>query len=75
MQSYQDAEKPRAPLLWGESKRAGTVQPRGTFREDLVNMYKYLKGGAKKTEPDSFQWCPLPGEEVLSTAWNTDGSL
>jgi len=29
--------------------------------------YVYLMGGIKKTDPDSSQGCPVPGEEAVST--------
>lgn len=32
----------------------------------------YLEG-AKKTEPDCSQWCPVSGQETVGTNWNTGG--
>jgi len=39
---------------------------------DLVNLYKYPKvftqrESAKRTEPGSFQWCPVAGPEATGT--------
>ena len=37
------------------------------LREDLIKGYKYLKGGVKRMEPGSVQWCPVLGEEAMGT--------
>ena len=31
--------------------------------------------GAKKMEPNSFQWCPVPGQEEMVLNWNTADSI
>lgn len=31
--------------------------------------------GARKTEPGSFQWCPMTGQEAVGTHWNTRCSV
>ena len=31
--------------------------------------------GAKRTEPGSFQWCPVTGQEAMGTNWKTEGSI
>ncbi|KAK4826406.1 LOW QUALITY PROTEIN: hypothetical protein QYF61_008693, partial [Mycteria americana] len=48
-----------APDIQGEAERAGTAQPREEKAQgDLINVYKYLMGGVKKTEAGSSQWYP-----------------
>jgi len=48
--------------------RAGTAQPADEKAQGgLISVYKYLKGGTKKTEPDCFWWCPLTGPEAMGT--------
>jgi len=37
------------------------------LRGDLINAYKYLNGGVRRTGPDSFQWCPVTGQGVMGT--------
>ena len=32
-----------------------------------MNVCKNLMEGAKKTEPGSFQWCPVTGQEPMGT--------
>jgi len=45
------------------------------FRGGLIDTYKYLIWGAKKTEPGSFQWYPVTGQEAVGTNGNTEGSV
>lgn len=33
---------------------------------DLITVYKYLKGGARRTEPGCFQQCSVPGQEAVA---------
>ena len=40
--------------------------------EDLINSYKYLKGGFQK---DLFQWCPATGQGAMGTNWSTWSSI
>lgn len=44
-------------LLQGKTAGAGHDKPWGELRGDLINVYKYLKGGARKTTPGSSWWC------------------
>ena len=37
----------------------------------LFKAHKYLKGGAKRMEPGSFQWRPVPGPKAVGTNWST----
>jgi len=37
------------------------------LRGDLINAYQYLKGGVRRTGPDSFQWCPGTGQGATGT--------
>ncbi|GAB0206676.1 hypothetical protein GRJ2_003133200 [Grus japonensis] len=38
------------------------------LRGDLINVYTNTwREGAKKTEPGSFQWCPVTGREAMGT--------
>jgi len=34
-----------------------------------------LRQGVRKREKDSFQWCPVTGQEALGTDENTGGSV
>lgn len=59
----QDAQGIGAPLLWGESERAGTVQSGkeeacGWILSKSVNTWRE---GAKGIELSSFQWCLVSG--------------
>jgi len=63
-------------MLGGEAERAETAQTEGEeARENPINIYKYLKESAERTEPGSCQWCPAPGPETLGTNWSTGGSI
>ena len=37
------------------------------LRGDLINAYKYLKGGVRRMGPSSFQWCPVTGQGAMGT--------
>ena len=37
----------------------------------FTDVYKYLTGKVKKTEPCSSQQCPVTGQEAMDTIWNT----
>ena len=42
----------------------------------ILPMYRNTwRDSAKRTEPGSFQWCPLTGQAAKGTNWNTGGSL
>lgn len=52
---YRSALAPREGSL---SFQPGEEKP----QRDLTSVYKYLMGENKKTDPDSSQGCPMPGE-------------
>ena len=69
----------KGPHIGRRTGRAGTAQS-GEEKApgDLINMYKYnvcKYKDTKRTEPGSFQWCPMTGPEAVGTNWNTGGSL
>jgi len=37
------------------------------FREDLINVYKYLREGVKRAETGSFQLWPVREHEAMGT--------
>ena len=45
------------------------------LRGDLINAYKYLKGGFQEYGPNSFQWCPVTGQGAMGTNWSTGSSV
>lgn len=45
------------------------------LREDFISIYKYLKGWHRSVKPGTFQRCPVPGQEAMSTNQNTEESL
>ena len=54
---------------------AGTVQPgEEKAQGNIVNAYRYLKGGQKEDGAKLFQWCPVTGPEAMDTKKNTGGS-
>lgn len=54
--------------LQGKAKRAGTTQPgEEKAQGGLIDAYKYLVGGVKKTEADSSQRYPAKGKEATDT--------
>jgi len=42
---------------------------------EVLNIYKYLKGGVKRMTPGSFQWCPVAGQEAICKNRNTGNSI
>lgn len=55
-----------------ERLRDGTVDPgKEMAQTDLITVYKHLKAGAKRTEPGSTSWCPMPRQGAIGTNWNT----
>lgn len=48
------------------TERAGVAHP-GEEKAlgDLSSVCECLMGGVKKTEPGSFQWCLVTGQEVV----------
>ena len=69
---HADDERTRASLLWGKDERSGTVQPEE--EQAQAELTDTWSEGAKRTEPGSSQWCPVPGPEAVGTKWNTGGS-
>ena len=75
-QGHQDGEGPGAPLLWGEAETARTVEPGEEHsQEDLCPSVQTPDATVQRTEPGSFCWCPVSGQEAMSTNWNTGGFL
>lgn len=59
MKGHEEGDETRAPFLDEKAERTGTIEPReGKVREDL-RVYEYLSRSAKRTQPQSFQWCPV----------------
>lgn len=57
-----------ASVIWTETERSGNFQCGGEKTQgNLSNIHKYLKGGHKKLDPASFQWCPVIGSEAMGT--------
>jgi len=54
--------------LTQKADRAGTVQPGEKKAQDwILSMCINGLGGAKMTELDSSQWCPVKGREAMGT--------
>jgi len=59
-----------------EKLRAGTLAWRGEgSRRNLIFVHKYMMNGLQKKEPGCFQWCPVTGQEEISTNGNTEGYI
>ena len=66
----------RASPLWEEAERAGAVQPgEEQSQVNLINIYKYLKVGAKRVESGSSHLSPVTGPEATGTNWNMGMSV
>lgn len=46
-----------------------------SLEEKGINVYKYLMGGSKRTEPGCFHWCSVATQRSMGTSWNTGNSL
>lgn len=57
--SYKEGLKSWACVVW-----------RRLLRGDLINSYRYLKRGVKRTEPDSFQQCSAIRQRAIGTKLN-----
>lgn len=67
---------PEASLLEGKAERDGTVQPRWEGLGQIPTIHTGVwRQGVRQTEPDSFQWWPVPREKVTGTDWNMGGSI
>jgi len=45
------------------------------LRGDLINAYKYLKGGVRRMGPNSFQWCSVTGQGATGTNSSKGSSI
>ena len=70
-EGHQDAAGPGAALLSGEVERAGTVQPGEEAQRDLICVHRFLNECVEAMERRSFQWCPVLGQEAVSTTWSS----
>ena len=54
----------------------GLLSPqKKSFRRISSMPINTQREGTGKTEPDSVQWCPVPGPETTDTKGSTGGSL
>ncbi|PKU40124.1 hypothetical protein llap_9573 [Limosa lapponica baueri] len=63
VKSHYDDEGTGASHIWGKAGRAGTAQPgeEKDWGADLINVYKYLKGGCKDDRARLFLVVPSDG--------------
>lgn len=67
--------------LWSSIKRSAEscmwerTSPGTRACWGLANAYNTWREDVKRREPDSSQWCPVPGKEEIATNWNTGGFL
>lgn len=57
--------------IWCSDCSAWRMENSGRSYQCLNNW----REGAKRTDPGSFQWCSVPGQEATGTNWKTEGSL
>lgn len=63
----KDDEGTGSFLTWGQTDRAGTVQP-GEYKtqRDLIHVVNIRRERVKGMEPGS-SWCPMTGQEAMDT--------
>lgn len=69
--SHQNSNKTGAPLLWERLRKLGLYNPeKRKLKGDLINGYKYLKGGSK--EDRAWFLSAVPRDGIRSTEHKLD---